>query len=67
MTGVQTCALPIFLGPENIFPDIVWDPDGSCQRLELGVSVSGIPGGSPLDRILTFVANRKCSSNLNVS
>ena len=36
-------------GPEDIFPDMAWDPDRSCQRLELGVSVSGIPGGSPLD------------------
>ena len=35
-------------GPENVFPDIVRDPDRSRQRLELGVSVSGFFGVSPL-------------------
>ena len=35
-------------GPESVFPDIVWDPDRSCQRLDLRVSVTDSSGGSPL-------------------
>ena len=37
-------------GPESVFPDIVWDPDRSCQRLDLRVSVTDSSGGSPLRR-----------------
>ena len=38
-------------GPERVFPDIVWDPDRSCQRLDLRVSVTDSSGGSPLLRV----------------
>ena len=43
------------LGPENVFPDIVWDPDRSCQPLELGVGVSGFPGGCPLELLILIL------------
>ena len=33
-------------GPESVFPDIVWDPDRSCQRLDLRVSRI-LPVGAP--------------------
>ena len=32
----------------QVLPDIVSDPDRSCQPMELGVSVSGFPGECPL-------------------
>ena len=37
-------------GPESVFPDIVPDPDRSCQRLDLRVSVTDSSGGSPLGK-----------------
>ena len=37
---------------DHIFPDIVWDPDRSCQRLEMRVGVSESSGGSPLDQMI---------------
>jgi hypothetical protein len=48
LTAYLTMRTGRLRGPEKIFPDIVRDPDRNAQRLELGVSVSGFPGDSPL-------------------